>query len=703
MNIYGYIADQLKLAEKQVVAVVRLLDDGATIPFIARYRKEATGALDEVVIAAVRDSYLKLLEFVKRKETVLKTIDEQGKLDSKLRNKIEKCTDAAELEDIYLPYKPKKKTRASRAREYGLEGLAQKIMSQEGCDVEQEARAYLNENVSDTGAAVSGAMDIIAELISEDAEIRSAVRELFAKEAGFSSKVVKSKAKEGEKYRDYFDFSGKMADMPSHRVLALFRAESEKIIRLDLSVDEKKAHDIINGKYVTGSGNDAKIVSDAAMDGYGRLIKPSIENEFRKAVKLKADNEAIKVFAYNVKELLLASPLGQKRLLALDPGYRTGCKVVVLDEKGELLFNTAVYPHPPQQKRSETEEILKKLIKDYKIEAIAVGNGTAGRETEQLMREIAGAIPVFLVSEQGASIYSASKTAREEFPDQDVTVRGAVSIGRRLADPLAELVKIDPKSVGVGQYQHDVDQKELKKSLGEVVEQCVNSVGVNVNTASRYLLEYVSGIGSTLATNIVEYRRKNGLFKNREELKKVPKMGDKAYEQCAGFLRVSGGDTVLDNTAVHPESYGLVRQIAKDMKTSCEELIQNRALIESIPVQKYISGKTGEYTLKDIIQELKQPGRDPRPAIELFSFSADIMSIEDVREGMILPGKVTNVTKFGAFVDIGIKQNGLIHISNLSDSFVSDPGAVIKVNQCVNAKVIEVDYERGRIQLSLKS
>ncbi|MDA3898967.1 MAG: Tex family protein [Spirochaetes bacterium] len=702
MDIYRYISAELSVRENQVAATVKLLEEGATVPFVSRYRKEATGSLDEVQITAVRDLYQKLLELIKRKETVLKTIEELGKLTPTLKKKIESCMSPVELEDIYLPYKPKRKTRASRAREFGLEPLAQLILSQRGSDCESAAHDFVNENVPDCEAAINGAKDIIAEVVSEDAAARSAVRALFAKEACLTACVIKGREEIGEKYRDYFNFSEKITTIPSHRVLALFRAEKEKVIRLDLAAESEKAYVILDRKFVTGKGSDSQLVKEAVADSYSRLIKPSIETEFRKSVKERADNEAISVFASNVRELLLSSPLGQKRILSIDPGYRTGCKVVVLDEKGELLYNTTIYPHPPQKQSEEAARIISEALKKYSVDAVAVGNGTAGRETEQFVREIAQKLPVFLVSEQGASIYSASKVAREEFPDYDVTVRGAVSIGRRLADPLAELVKIDPKSVGVGQYQHDVDQKELKKSITSVVEQCVNSVGVNINTASRYLLEYVSGIGSSLAGNIIEYRRSNGMFKNRSELKKVPKMGEKAFEQCAGFLRIVGGDSLLDNTAVHPESYSIVKKMAADMKIGFDKLIADTNRIDSISVEKYVTESTGLPTLYDIINELKQPGRDPRSEIVTFSFAPGINTIDDVTDGMRLPGIVTNVTKFGAFVDIGIKENGLVHISNLSDSFVSDPAQVVKVNQQVEVLVLQVDRERHRIGLSLR-
>lgn len=700
------IAEKLSLTLKQINNVHDLNAEGATIPFMARYRKEATNNLDEVAIGNIVEQITYFNELEKRKETVIKTIEGLGKLTPELKQRIDDCYDATILEDLYLPYKPKRKTRATQAIEKGLEPLAKLVFEQGNEDLSAEAEKYLNEQVKDSKEALQGARDIIAEWVSENEQARNKVRQLFTETATFSSKVLTSKKEEEEaqKYRDYFEFSEPLSDSPSHRVLAIRRAEKEGYLVMDINIEQQTAVDELNRVFVKGSSPLAGEVKKAVEDSFDRLLKPSIENEFRLISKNKADEEAINVFTENLRQLLLASPLGSKRVLALDPGFRTGCKLVCLDAQGNLVYNTAIYPHPPQNDWNKAVAELKFLVDKYDIEAIGIGNGTAGRETEQLVRSIDFGKPVsvFQVNESGASIYSASEVAREEFPDQDVTVRGAVSIGRRLLDPLSELVKIDPKSIGVGQYQHDVNQTKLKDALDRVVESAVNYVGVDVNTASKHLLVYVSGLSGTLAKNIVEYRAKNGAFKSREELKKVSLMGPKTFEQCAGFLRIPGAENILDNSSVHPESYFVVEQMSKDLGATPADLIQQTELRKKIDRKKYISEKIGEFTIGDILKELEKPGRDPRAQIEEFRFEDTIKSIEDVKPGMVVPGIVTNITNFGAFVDIGVKQDGLVHISQLSNTFISDPNEAVKLNQKVTVTVTEVDVSRKRISLSMK-
>lgn len=702
------IAGKLNLSAKQVSSIHQLQSEGATIPFMARYRKEATGNLDEVVIGNVVEEISYFKELDKRKETVLKTIEEQGKLTPELKKRIEDCFSATELEDIYLPYKPKRKTRATQAIEKGLEPLAKMIFEQGDLNVEEEAAKFIKgEEVKDTKEALQGARDIMAEWISENEQARAKVRQLFTESATLSSKVLTTKKdeEEAQKYRDYFEFSEPLSQSPSHRLLAIRRGEKEGFLMMDISIEKTLAVEELERLFVKASNAAAAEVKKAIEDCYNRLLKSSIENEFRLLSKNKADEEAIHVFTENLRQLLLASPLGSKKVLALDPGYRTGCKLVCLDAQGNLVYNTAIYPHPPQNQWQESVAEIKHLVGKYDIEAIGVGNGTAGRETEQLVRSIdfGKHVSIFQVNESGASIYSASEVAREEFPDYDVTVRGAVSIGRRLLDPLSELVKIDPKSIGVGQYQHDVNQIKLKQALDRVVESAVNFVGVDVNTASKHLLQYVSGITSTLANNIVQYRLQNGPFKSREELKKVSLMGPKTFEQCAGFLRIPNAQNPLDNSSVHPESYAVVEQMAKDVQASLEELIKKAELRKQINKKNYITETIGEFTIEDILKELEKPGRDPRAQIEEFQFDATIKSIEDVKVGMTVPGIVTNITNFGAFVDIGVKQDGLVHVSQLANKFVSDPNEVVKLNQKVTVTVTEVDVNRKRIALTMKT
>ncbi len=701
---YQRIADGLNISGWQVKNTIELFDDGATIPFISRYRKEATGSLDEVVIANIKDSYDKLKELDKRKATILKTIDEQGLLTAELKDKIENTWDANELEDIYLPYKPKRKTRAVKAREAGLEPLAKIVMKQFERDVYSRASAFLNETVTTEDEALQGARDIIAEWINENAVARDIVRSVFQRTANIKSKIVKGKEEEGQKYKDYFEWSEPLKKCPSHRLLAMRRGEYEGIMKVSISADDETAIQRLERYFVKGNTESSDQVAMAVADAYKRLMSPSIETEFAASSKDKADTEAISVFAKNLRQLLLSPPLGQKRVLAIDPGYRTGCKVVCLDAQGNLLHNETIYPHPPQNERGKAAKKIDSLVDAYKIEAIAIGNGTASRETEAFIRKMRfnRDMQVFVVSEDGASVYSASKVAREEFPEYDVTVRGAVSIGRRLLDPLAELVKIDPKSIGVGQYQHDVDQNRLKASLDQVVESCVNLVGVNLNTASKHLLTYVSGLGPQLAQNIVDYRKENGDFRNRNELKKVPRLGAKTFEQSAGFLRIKDGTNPLDNTAVHPESYGIVEKMAKDLRCSVSELIEKEELRDRIDLNKYVTEKTGLPTLNDIMAELEKPGLDPRKIIKVFEFAQDVHTIDDLKPGMELPGIVTNITNFGAFVDVGVKQDGLVHISQMADRFISDPNDIVHLHQHVKVKVLEVDTARKRIQLSLK-
>ena len=701
------IATALKLPVHRVENTLKLLQGGATIPFISRYRKEATGGLDEVQIGDIHTRYEKLCELAKRKETVLSTIEEQGKLTDTLRERISNCWDATELEDIYLPFKPKRKTRAEAARQKGLEPLAMLLLMQRENNLSARVRQLVKGDVKDEEDALKGARDIIAEQVNEDERARNLIRNQFSRQAMITSKVVKGKEKEEAalKYRDYFDFSEPLKKCTSHRLLAIRRGEAEGILKVSITPDDESAcTERLERQYVHGNGECSTQVAEAVNDAYKRLLKPAIETEFSALSKEKADEEAIRVFAENLRQLLLAPPLGQKRTMGIDPGYRTGCKVVCLDAQGTLLHNEAIYPHPPKSETALAGRKLVKLVEQYKIEAIAIGNGTASRETERFVtsQRYDREVQVFVVSEDGASIYSASKIARDEFPEYDVTVRGAVSIGRRLMDPLAELVKIDAKSIGVGQYQHDVDQSKLKASLDQTVESCVNLVGVNVNTASKHLLTYVSGLGPTLAQNIVDYRTENGAFHSRKELLKVPRMGAKAFEQCAGFLRIPQADNPLDNSAVHPESYAIVEKMAKDLKCSVADLIKNKELRSQIDIKNYVTDTVGLPTLTDILQELDKPGRDPRQKIQVFEFDKNVQTIDDLREGMELPGIINNITNFGCFVDIGIKENGLVHISQLADKFVSDPTTVVSMHQHVRVRVLSIDHERKRIQLTMK-
>ena len=704
MEIFNkMIASALNIAERQVENTLSLLNGGATIPFISRYRKEATGGLDEVQIGEIKERYDKLSEIAKRKETILKTIEEQGKLTADLKKRIDACWDATELEDIYLPYKPKRKTRAEVARQKGLEPLATILMMQRENNLSSRARSFIKGEVKDEEDALKGARDIIAEQVSEDERSRNQIRNQFSRQAIITSKVVKGKEEEAAKYKDYFDFSEPLKRCTSHRLLAIRRGEAEGLLKVSISPNDEECTERLERSYVRGNNECSRQVQEAVRDAYKRLLKPSIETEFAALSKEKADEEAIRVFAGNLRQLLLAPPLGQKRVMGIDPGYRTGCKIVCLDAQGNLLHNETIYPHPPKSEHGVSARKLTKLVEQYQVEAIAIGNGTASRETEAFVtnQRYDRKLQVFVVSEDGASIYSASKIAREEFPEYDVTVRGAVSIGRRLMDPLAELVKIEAKSIGVGQYQHDVDQTALKKSLDMTVESCVNSVGVNLNTASRHLLTYISGLGPTLAQNIVDYRAENGAFTSRKELMKVPRMGAKAFEQCAGFLRIPDAKNPLDNSAVHPESYSVVEHIAKDMKCSVEDLIKNKELRSQIDIQKYVTDKVGLPTLTDIMEELEKPGRDPRQAIKVFEFDKNVKTIDDLKEGMVLPGIVTNITNFGCFVDVGIKENGLVHVSQLCRQFVSDPTTVVSIHQHVQVKVVSIDRERKRIGLTM--
>ncbi|MDD3739797.1 MAG: Tex family protein [Bacteroidales bacterium] len=703
-KIIELVINSTGISPKQVLNTVELLTTGSTIPFISRYRKERTGGLDEVEVEKIQKQHLYFTELSVRKDSILATIEKQGLLTDDLRKQIEATWDANVLEDIYLPYKPKRKTRASVAKEKGLEPLAEIIFKQQNIDIDKLASSFLNENVKTIEEALEGACDIIAEQISENKQARERIRKLFTDDAVVSSKVVKSKTEEAEKYRDYFEFSQKLASCPSHRILAIRRGEKEGFLRADISPDEEKAIKLLKYLFIKAQTNCSKLVEKAMEDSYSRLLKPSIETEFASDSKLKADISAIEVFTTNLKQLLLAPPLGKKRILGIDPGYRTGCKVVCIDEQGNLLHNETIYPHKPQEETAIAMKKLSSLVGSYKIDAIAIGNGTASRETESFVKRISfdREIRVYVVSEDGASIYSASAVAREEFPQYDVTVRGAVSIARRLMDPLAELVKIDPKSIGVGQYQHDVDQKLLKESLDRVVESAVNSVGVNLNTSSKHLLTYVSGLGPVLAQNIVDYRKENGAFASRKELLKVTRLGEKAFEQCAGFLRITDAENPLDNTAVHPESYHIVAKMAKDMKKSIAELIAEPSLLKEIDLSRYISGDIGLPSLEDIIKELEKPGRDPRKGIKIMEFDKSIYKIEDLQVGMVLPGIITNITNFGAFVDVGIKENGLVHISQITNRFISNPNEVLKLHQHVKVKITEVDIARKRIQLSMK-
>ena len=722
-NIFSnLIATALGISDKFVAATLSLIEEGCTIPFIARYRKERTGGLDEVQIAAISDRYEKLLEIQKRKETVLKTIAELDKLTPQLQERIEKCWDATELEDIYLPYKPKRRTRAQVAREQGLEPLAMLIMKQREHDPERAAERFVKGDVKSTDDAIKGAQDIIAEMVSEDERTRQQLRNAFQRQAVITSKVVKAKADtdEAAKYSDYFDWSEPLKRCSSHRLLAMRRGEAEGILRISISPDDEETIERLKRHYVYGNTPCGRLVSDAIDDGYKRLLKPSIETEFAAQSKEKADEEAIRVFAENLRQLLLGAPLGQKRVMGIDPGFRTGCKVVCLDAQGNLLHHDAIFPHPPVNKRTESAISLQKMIKKYQIEAISIGNGTASRETDGFVKDVLAGrydLPntrntstasntsqpdVFVVSEAGASVYSASKVARDEFPDEDVTVRGAVSIGRRLMDPLAELVKIDPKSIGVGQYQHDVDQTALKHSLDQTVESCVNSVGVDLNTASQHLLMYVSGLGATLAKNIVDYRRDNGAFTSRAQLLKVPRLGPSAYQQCAGFLRIRGAKNPLDNSAVHPESYHIVERMAKDQGCTVKDLIDNKDKRSAIKLENYVTADVGMPTLTDIIAELEKPGRDPRQQLEAFEFDKNVSTIDDLVEGMVLPGIVTNITNFGAFVDVGVHHDGLVHISQMANRRIAHPLDVVKLHQHVMVRVIEVDHRRQRISFSMK-
>lgn len=701
---FNSIAQTLNLPVHKVRAVLTLLGEGATIPFIARYRKEVTGSLDEVQIADIQTEAKKAEELEKRRQSILGSIEEQGKLNDALRRRIEQAGTLTELEDLYLPYKKKRKTRAAVAKENGLEPLAHILRLQRTNDIEAQAKKFLNDKVADVEDALQGARDIIAEEINEDEKARNLVRHAFKKSATVKAKVARGKEKEGEKYKDYFEFEESLRRIPSHRLLAIRRGEDEGFLRVSISPDEEEVLYRLEREFVQGNSKAADQVYEAVKDSYKRLLSPSIETEYRNKSKERADAEAIEVFAANLLQLLLAAPLGQRRVLGLDPGYRTGCKVVVLDENGNLLYHTAVYPHPPQKDEYGTKKELEYLVQKYAVEAIAVGNGTAGRETEALCRSLKFGRPVdiFVVNEAGASIYSASETAREEFPDHDVTVRGAVSIGRRLMDPLAELVKIDAKNIGVGQYQHDVNQVKLRESLDRVVESCVNSVGINVNTAGKSLLTYVSGLGPTLAQNIVNYRAENGAFTSRAAVKKVPRMGAKAFEQAAGFLRIRDAANPLDNTAVHPERYALVKQMAKDAGVTVPDLIKKAELRQKINLKNYVTDEVGLPTLNDIMQELAKPGLDPRGEAKAFAFAEGITGIGDLREGMVIPGIVTNITNFGCFVDVGVKQDGLVHISQMADRFVKNPTDVVSLTQQVTVRVTDIDLQRGRVQLSMK-
>ncbi|WP_020607482.1 Tex family protein [Spirosoma spitsbergense] len=710
------VAAQLGLNAKSVAATIELLNGGATVPFIARYRKEATASangapLDEVQIGQIKDTYQKLLDFDKRREAILKSIAEQDKLTPELRRKIDDTNSLTDLEDLYLPYKQKRKTRATMAMERGLEPLANVIIAQRETSLERMAQLYLSDTVLTVSDALQGARDILAERISEDADARQRIRNLFEREATVRSTVKKGKEAEGAKFKDYFDFEEPLKRVPSHRLLALRRGEAEGFLSVSISPGEEAAIERLERQFIaerSGTPVCKEQMTLSIRDGYKRLLKPSLETEFAQHSKAKADTEAIRIFADNLQQLLLSPPLGQQRVLAIDPGYRTGCKTVCLDAQGNLLMDTVLYLAQSEAQRQQAALAVNNLVSKYKIDAIAIGNGTAGRETEEFVRSLGltkpsgESMPTYVISEQGASIYSASEVARTEFPDRDVTVRGAVSIGRRLMDPLAELVKIDPKSIGVGQYQHDVDQASLKTSLDTVVERCVNQVGVSLNTASAHLLRYISGLGPQLAGNIVDYRAEHGAFTSRDQLKKVPRLGPKAFEQCAGFLRIEGAKNPLDNSAVHPERYAIVEQMAADTGSTIQDLIQNPDLRQSINPNRYISDTAGLPTLRDILAELAKPGRDPREQLSVFDYDARVRTIDDLQEGMILNGVVTNITAFGAFVDIGVKQDGLVHVSQLANHYVSDPKTVVKVYQKVKVKVLEVDKARKRIALSMK-
>ena len=698
------VSQMTSISQQQVDACIKLLQEGATIPFISRYRKEATGTLDEVQVEQIKDSFEKFTEIANRKETILKTIEEQGNLTAELKQLIDQCWNSKELEDIYLPFKPKRKTKALVAIEKGLEPLAKIIMAQHETDIHERAKQFLNDQVESVTDALQGARDIIAEWINERSYIRNKMRSLFAREALVMSKIRKDKEKEGEKYTDYFDYAEKQNKIPSHRVLAIFRGEKEGFLKVRIEPSEEIALGLLKSNTIKQPSTTIEQLEMALKDCYKRLLQPGMETEFRNEIKEKADEESIRVFAKNLRQLLLEAPLGQKRVLAIDPGYRTGCKIVCLNEQGQFEHNQNVYPFGENGNKALAAKQIKTLVNSFKIDAIAIGNGTAGRETEDLVTSIRfdREVKAFVVSEDGASVYSTSEVAREEFGKYDVTVRGAVSIGRRLMDPLAELVKIDPKSIGVGQYQHDVDQNMLKTSLDQVTESCVNQVGVNLNTASKQLLTYVSGLGPQLAENIIDYRTEKGTFTSREELKKVKRMGEKAFEQSAAFLRIKGAANPLDNSAVHPESYSIVMKMAKDMKTNIQDLIQSEELRNRIELQKYVTDTVGIPTLTDIMQELAKPGRDPRQGIKVFEFDKNIRKAEDLKVGMILPGIVTNITNFGAFVDVGVKQDGLVHISQLTDRFISDPNEVVHLHQHVKVRVLSIDLLRKRLAFSMK-
>ncbi len=698
------ISKELNLGIWQVENTLSLWTQDATIPFISRYRKEATGSLNETEISAIIERHKKIADLDKRRETIIRSVDEQGKLTDELRTQMESADSMTALEDLYMPYKPKKKTRAILAREKGLEPLAKIIMKQQDNDISDYATRFINDKVGTIEEALKGARDIIAEWINESQHSRQAIRQLFSRSAIIFSQVIKGKEPEGIKYADYWDFSEPLNRCPSHRLLALYRAESEGILKVSIEPDEEKALNILKSIFIKSKGLQAQHIDKAVVDSYKRLLRPSMETEFRVLSKESADEQAIRVFADNLKQLLMAPPLGKARVLAIDPGYRTGCKVVCLDEQGSLLHNETIFPHPPQNDSKAAGKKISTLVNAYKTDAIAIGNGTASRETEHFIKKVKfdRQIRIFIVSEAGASVYSASNTGREEFPSYDVTVRGAVSIGRRLIDPLAELVKIEPKAIGVGQYQHDVNQNKLQNSLDQVVESCVNAVGVDLNTASKHLLTYVSGIGPLLAQNVVAYRNEQGPLQSREDLKKIPRMGSKAFEQSAGFLRIRDGINPLDNSAVHPESYYIVERIASDLNRNVTEIINDEGLKKSVQMEKYVDEKTGIPTISDILDELAKPGRDPRQSAKIFEFASDIRTIEDVKPGMVLPGIVTNITGFGVFVDIGIKENGLIHISQLADRYVSNPADVVKLHQHLKVKVLDVDLNRKRIQLTLK-
>ena len=700
--LINIIAKETGLAADKVRNTVELLEGGATVPFIARYRKEATGSMDEVAIGNIKDMHERLKAIVQRKDTIIATIEEQGKLTPELKKRIDNCFDAVELEDIYLPYKPKRRTRATMAKERGLEPLADLILMQQNVDLKGRAQNFVCAEVPTADDALAGACDIIAERVSEDEGARNAMRRLYARRGVLVSKVVKGKEADGIKYADYYEWQENISRISSHRLLAIMRGEDEGFLRMSIGVDADEAVEMLNRRFVKRPSSSRGYIEAAVADGFKRLLAPSMENETRSNAKQRADDEAIAVFAENLRQLLMSSPLGQKRVLAIDPGFRTGCKVVVLDSQGNLVFHTVIYPHPPQNDRDGATRIIISLVNDYAIEAFAIGNGTAGRETEDFVRRLGLGADIFSVNEDGASVYSASAVAREEFPDEDVTVRGAVSIGRRLIDPLSELVKIEPRSIGVGQYQHSVDQAKLKERLDVVVESCVNKVGVNLNTATKQILTHISGLGPALAENIVKYRAANGDFRTRKELLKVPRLGNKAFEQAAGFLRVVGGDEPLDNTAVHPESYGIVVKMAKDSGVSLGEFISNGELRKKVVLSNYVTDKVGMPTLTDIMDALNKRGLDPREQAKAFSFDPNVHEIEDLRAGMVLPGLVSNITAFGAFVNIGVHQDGLVHISQLADKYVSSPGDVVKLGQQVMVRVVEVDLKRRRISLSMK-